>query len=454
MAKLSIKDFKRGNYLLLVVVAFATLMFVFIPEFIGIGSGSSQNAGQFNFDLTKAPVVSKETVLQKAGRSGDAKLALEASVKNKDPLDQVEYMIDQGYIEYLVDNREKQIMAEKEAREQKQAGVPAVVPAEEDPRAALKTSTMLNKKSSPPGDCSAAVAEQAAINSDPRTKPLDFIPLNKISWTNLRSRDARRALLETSRRSTVMLQKIPADKDNTRYALLNYISGIDKVAEGAEQAMTAPEAVAYLEKLDLGVTRTMLDDQISRDILMDWSKISLTPILGTRRAERTKERAVPKFNPHTTVTDALIMRQGGHSREFDNTAPLTVDFTLKFEGAEIKKAWILRNNVPFKNLFLTPGLNPGEFTAAVKYLRSGEYAVVVQDKNMQTAVTMFSISRLDLQRGWKYDYASNIYYVDFPYDPKRKVQKADLVFRAGARNTENGYSLTSFSGATSLYNKF
>lgn len=164
------------------------------------------------------------------------------------------------------------------------------------------------------------------------------------TWQGLHSKEGREHLTKARSQAQELAGKLRERNRRTRHALFNYIAGIDLIlGNSSSDQFTATEAVEYLETLDRAVTRAMVTDGASRADRIDWSQVSLAPVLNRSRADALKQRAIPPFSPSIRLV-YLRMYQPGVSG-VDPRQPAYVEATFVVSGRDVRGIHLLRNGL-------------------------------------------------------------------------------------------------------------
>jgi hypothetical protein len=398
MGKLSLADFKRSNFLLLIIVAVVVLLFVFIPEFIGISKNAQNSATSFSLNYTKERIQNFADSMKSTGsRSGSETLQVKQSFNSamdqRMPLDQVNYLIDQGYVDQLADQR-----ASYKSKDSSDKNIPL---------------------------------------------GLEFLPRSEYNWSQLQSSGAKKTLLTVANNATSLIPRLAGDYTATRVALLNYSAGIKKITNEGDPNLTPAQAVDYLDSLDRRVTKVMVEEGVPRAIVYDWSQMSLAPVLGMRRSERFKKAHVPAFNPRPHLSYVAISRQSNYKGElFDYSKPV-MNFAIRVYGEEIVKLTGRSGYGPEVDLMLkpVPGLK-GVYETVIENAGLGDLTLHVYDKaNNHFQKTYIFKAPTDLKY-WVFDRNTQKYYLKLPYG-RVPYGAYDAIFAKRQKDDDSSFQLAS-----------
>lgn len=131
---------------------------------------------------------------------------------------------------------------------------------------------------------------------------------NQINWDTLTSNQVRNSLRDAQTGAAKILKGLPARNISVRFALINYINGLSWISRADKKLMTADEALAYLEQLDINVTQAMVTSEIDAGDFEAWKKISFGSVSGRSRAAAFKASQTVSFNPKLTITNVELSK--------------------------------------------------------------------------------------------------------------------------------------------------
>lgn len=168
------------------------------------------------------------------------------------------------------------------------------------------------------------------------------------TWDQLNSPEVRRAFHNAQGNATKILKGLNSRQSAIRFALINYINGLGWLTRGDRKIMSADEAVAYLEQLDINVTQAMLTSEIDAADFESWKRISFGPLTLNSRASAFKLGVSITFNPRLTLTSVEIQNQYPYVLRRNGTwAPRQTHSSMRLAGfvmgKDIKKIVVYRN---------------------------------------------------------------------------------------------------------------
>lgn len=136
----------------------------------------------------------------------------------------------------------------------------------------------------------------------------DRLQLDNVTWEKLSSSQVRRVFRDAQAQAQQLLKDLPAKQHVVRFALINYINGLGWITKGERKLMSAEEALAYIEQLDINVTQAMLTSEIDAEDFNQWKKVSLGPLSINSRAAAFKSNREIVFNPRLTLAEVSIRK--------------------------------------------------------------------------------------------------------------------------------------------------
>ncbi|GEM_PF-3838566 len=145
-------------------------------------------------------------------------------------------------------------------------------------------------------------------NLDP--KMLDSLGEPRLTWANIRTPAMKQALSNAQKEARAINVELDDRFQKSKFALLTFSNGVAWLQK-AEPSATSPEkALAYIEQLDLDVTKALIEEQAERSEYVRWSRVSLGPLLSGSRAAREKMKLLIPYRPGVTIVAANLRRPG------------------------------------------------------------------------------------------------------------------------------------------------
>jgi hypothetical protein len=106
----------------------------------------------------------------------------------------------------------------------------------------------------------------------------DRIPIGsdtRATWSMLQRGQYNEILLSSRKRALTIAANLNAEQTRSKYALINFATGVGFILNQPTGLMSAPEALAYLEDLQLKATRALEDDGVKHTLYKSWRDVSL-----------------------------------------------------------------------------------------------------------------------------------------------------------------------------------
>lgn len=193
----------------------------------------------------------------------------------------------------------------------------------------------------------------------PPLRSSDLLQDGRITWDKLRSKEVVRVFKDAEKAVATLLTNVEQNNRNTVYALLNYRNALQWMGNGGDLSVSADDAVNYIEKLDIEVTRAMLAEHVERADYILWTNVSLGAVLEGSKALALKQKNIAPFNPRFTLTSILIQETipTKEQRAHGQTVRQTVSIKGFVVGRDIKGGIdVLRNGVRVATIGLS-GIN-------------------------------------------------------------------------------------------------
>ncbi len=136
----------------------------------------------------------------------------------------------------------------------------------------------------------------------------------RVTWDQLNSAEVKKAFKNAQTEASKLLRNLPAKQSSIRFALINYVNGLGWMTRADKKLMSAEEALAYIEQLDINVSQAMLTSEIDAGDFETWKKVSFGPLSANSRASAFKNGAYLSFNPRLTLTDVEIKKNADYIR--------------------------------------------------------------------------------------------------------------------------------------------
>lgn len=169
-----------------------------------------------------------------------------------------------------------------------------------------------------------------------------------VTWEQLNSGPVKKAFRSAQTNATKILKGLSGRQSAVRFALINYVNGLGWITRGERKLMSAEEAMAYIEQLDINVTQAMLTSETDAADFEAWKRVSFGPLTLNSRAAAFKVGNSIAFNPRMTLSaveiqktpDYVIKKNGAVVAKRSHSSIRLSGFVL---GKDIKKIVVYRN---------------------------------------------------------------------------------------------------------------
>ena len=384
---LGLDSLKSSNKIITLLVFSSVLILLFIPDIVGISSPLLDRKDTFSLEMLNVKDVnSRETRVHDIhGRRDvpeDGEAVDQTALEQEESLQGIQYLVNHGYIDHLVREKEEEVYVGDDAR----ASIRPNVLEERDAR------------------------EQEARE--------EFLPTNEVNWSQLKGKTSRRFLQKSLSQVENLYRDIDPTYEESRYALVALASGIRRVMGDLDRSLTAIEAVEFLQHLDMEVTEAMQKDNVPRADFMEWRKISLTPVIGNRKADRVKQGVQRPFNPHLQLVYIEISAVGDSYGRFKRDAKKFAHFTLQVQGEDVKSINHYRNGVLEKSIGIRPkaGTKDTFVSSHHRVDFEGIHTFEVIDKYGSVYRKRYNFSEPSKRFTWVRAAQGNLYYKSLPVE--------------------------------------
>ncbi len=201
----------------------------------------------------------------------------------------------------------------------------------------------------------------------------------EFSWAAIKSKPSAHALRGTSKECQNIIKQLSSDKPATRFAIQNFINGINLLLGSGDKNMTAIEAVAYLANLQNTVVRVMMRENVDIGTYNNFVALDLGPVVDLNQKRRLASQLKP-FNPRLTLTAISVKKVGSKLNIYQESAPPYVQVKGYVIGNDVKSIQLFYNGNLLK--VFKPGrpneLNQRNFSTR-RYYAKGIYTFRVFD---------------------------------------------------------------------------
>lgn len=296
-AAINISRFNKSSVLVTGLVVVMVVGLFFIPELVDFQfSGSSSRSSE-------SPLATSANVDQSERRVVRVQEPPAVS-----PLAQVSALIDNGYIDRLVQER------------------------------AGRT----------PGSTSDSAATENALAG------------RAVSWSDIREGEVKTTLYTARDDASKLAAQLPVRFVNSKFALLSLVSGIDMILSNAQGSMQPQQGLEYLEWLSQSVNDTMIREGVERADFVAWKNVNLGPLLQASRAHREKAQIHMAFSPQLTLDRVTVFKPADRFGHYQQKGPVNVNIAGHFKSRDVKRIAIFGNGRFMREVFYGPGDKEGE----------------------------------------------------------------------------------------------
>ena len=265
-----------------------------------------------------------------------------------------------------------------------------------------------------------------------------------ISWNMLHSSESTGVFKSALRDAQKLAKALPEQYQESRYALLNFAGGISRVLGANDKTMSAEDAVAYIEHLDMAVTDALLRERVERSDFVKWAEVSLEPVLSQGRSQRYKTRALPSFDPRLSLTEVLVKQKPGPQSRFDPRGKALVRFEGYVMGRDTETIFVTINGREVRKVSLRKRPD-AQGRRSFKVPPMNARAIIglnIYDKDGARYSRFYDFYRVASRFHWDADHGGAFVLPFEEGDPR-----VDWIFRIGGTGIRSGWgNLDDISG--------
>ena len=371
------KGIVRGNLMVTVLILLVLAGLFFIPELLDLGKSVSNGDSWFtsSSSKTKAPVKSEY-------KEPSAELG---------PLERVLYQID-------------------------------------------------NRKDFSSEDVRASLAPNGKLpEGDPRAVAAQAISKRTLSWETLESRAATKVFRTNRKDLAILLRDMEPKYSGSKTSIRNMMNGIDYVMDGAENEMTATEAVNYLTSLDRNIENAMIREKVGRDTFMRWRDLSFGPLF--KQTSLNRRKTLIPFKPNFTLGKVIVTHPSIEGRQIDPKKRPMLNLEPYVRGRDVKEIIIYRNNQRIKRALASRQPNELGFRkVAIRQLPAyGVYRFEIYDNYGEVVTKRYEF----YNKASTYRWNPKTSRFELPFGFGLKDSRLDRFFRLGPERRKSGTVLAS-----------
>ncbi len=223
----------------------------------------------------------------------------------------------------------------------------------------------------------------AATTVNPSDKPATAGP-TRVTWDDIKNKESTGALRAAQREALAMVKKLPSSKVASRYALLNLSSAIDMVLGGSDTAMSAEEALRYLEFVRSAAAGALQRDGAESADYNRMVEFPLGPAVA-KLGQVGTARALQPFDPRLTFNGVLVKQQSDNYGRWNPRGKVYVYLRGFVIGKDVKYIEVYRDGQRYARI--TPrapnGAGRRNFRTR-QWSGQGLFSFQVVDKSGQT----------------------------------------------------------------------
>ena len=271
-------------------------------------------------------------------------------------------------------------------------------------------------------------------DQDSSIKGSAFAASKSITWSELRSRKTKRYLQKVSSSCSEISGQLGSDYPQTKAALYSLSDAINSIIAKQDETRTANEVVNGLEKLDSKVTNTMSSEGVPRDIFIQWSQVSLAPVLKSTKTDVAKKNKTPVFNPQFRLQFLEITKLKNRQAGFSPSKPSKMSFIASLRGEEVRSVKLYRDGRYVAKLPLQADFRNKHLKTVHRRNNqaSGLYSFVIEDKHGESYVKEYRFPTSPNESNWRYNNQANFFVLNLPGNGRHSA--IDRFYSVGKRS--------------------
>jgi hypothetical protein len=169
-----------------------------------------------------------------------------------------------------------------------------------------------------------------------------------LTWKKLSSKSVVARVSKAHSAGGKLLKSLDEKYKRARWALVTYVNALGGFIRGGVKEMNPKDYLDYLTRLDLAVTRAMIEDQVRKAEYSQWKDMSLVPLLS-QATVAAREAHNPPFVTDIVVTSVSI-RERAANKKFAAHAELAIRGYIL--GPDAQELQIARSNILMESLAL------------------------------------------------------------------------------------------------------
>ena len=275
---------------------------------------------------------------------------------------------------------------------------------------------------------------------DPRFVAARTISKRSLSWETLESRSATKAFKNNRKELAILLREIDPKYVGTKTEIRNMINGIEYVMDGAENEMSAQDAVNYLTSLDRNIENMMVRERVERDSYMRWKQLSFGPLF--RQTSLNRQKTLIPFRPSFTLGKVMVTHPAFEGKRIDPRKKPILYIEPYVRGQDVKEIIIYRNNQRLKKALASRSPNELGFRkVAIRHLPAyGVYRFEIYDHYGEVVIKSYEF----YNKASVYPWNPETSQFQLPFGFGLKDKRLDRFFRLAPERNRGGTLLASF----------
>jgi hypothetical protein len=191
--------------------------------------------------------------------------------------------------------------------------------------------------------------EQPGLSNEERAM-VGILSKDQLTWKDFKEKPVNAKISSAHKIGVNLLKTLEPQYKRARWSLVTYVNALGGLMRGEVREIQPQEYLDYLTKLDLAVTRAMIEDQVGKGEYSQWKEMSLAPLLS-QETVAARESHTPPFVTDVLLTEVTVRERAGRGKGAGGSTLLNVEgFVI---GGEARELQIAKNNVLMKSVGLS-----------------------------------------------------------------------------------------------------
>jgi hypothetical protein len=138
-----------------------------------------------------------------------------------------------------------------------------------------------------------------------RKQIIKILSKEELTWQDLNNPLIIQPVDKAMNEGAALIKALDPRYSRTKFALLNYLKGLEILKTPNNTLITPKEAIDYIGSLDIKVTQSFIEERIGRTEYLIWRAISLTPFIEAAGGINSVDY-IPPFKTDIIVTELNI----------------------------------------------------------------------------------------------------------------------------------------------------